>query len=127
MHGQEYKEAQEKLKSALAELKKAAKGSLIGLATEDQVAAWKKEYPKGIYGLEVDGHIGYFKNPGRAEMNCAMSKVDKDAALDMFEDLAQTTFIGGSEAVLVDDEMFYGIVQQIKVKMEGKKAIMVNL
>ena len=100
---------------------------LIGIASVDQVAEWKTRYKYGIYSLEVDGHIAYFKNPGRGELNCAMSKADRDKALDIFEELASLTFIGGSEEVLKDDQMFIGISQELKVKLEGKKATLVNL
>lgn len=100
---------------------------LTGQASPEQIAAWKKQYTQGIYALVVDGHIAYFKNPGRNEMNCAMSRASGTAALDMYDDLARRTLIGGSEAVLDDDQMFFGAVQQVKTKMEGKKAQLVNL
>ncbi|PQJ12126.1 hypothetical protein CJD36_010090 [Flavipsychrobacter stenotrophus] len=100
---------------------------LTGEVSEQQVAEWKAKYKYGIYALEVDGHIGYFKNPGRNELNCAMSKADRDKALDVFEELATLTFIGGSEELLKDDQMFIGISQELKVKLEGKKARLVNL
>jgi hypothetical protein len=101
--------------------------SLKGQATTEQVIDWKNKYKYGIYAIEVDGHIGYFKNPGRAELNCAMSKADRDKALDIFEELANVTFIGGSEEILKDDQMFIGVSQELKVKLEGKKATLVNL
>ena len=101
--------------------------TLAGQATEAQIAEWKQKHKYGIYALEVDGHIAYFKNPGRNELNCAMSKADRDKALDVFEELANLTFVGGSEEVLKDDQMFIGISQELKVKLEGKKATLVNL
>ncbi len=100
---------------------------LTGRVTEAQIVEWKAKHKQGIYALEVDGHIGYFKNPGRNELNCAMSKADRDKALDVFEELATLTFIGGSEDLLKDDQMFIGISQELKVKLEGKKARLVNL
>ena len=100
---------------------------LTGIASETQIADWKAKHKYGIYALEVDGHIAYFKNPDRNELNCAMSKADRDKALNVFEELATLTFIGGSEAVLKDDQMFIGISQELKVKLEGKKAKLVNL
>jgi hypothetical protein len=103
------------------------KQTLIGQEPDAQITSWKLQYPQGVYAVEVDGHIAYFKNPGRPEMNCAMSKANTEAALDMYEDLAQRTFIGGSEALLKDDQMFFGLMQQIKIKMDGKKATLVNL
>lgn len=100
---------------------------LIGQVSETQIADWKQKYKYGIYAIEVDGHIAYFKNPGRHEMNCAMRKADKERALDMFEELANITFLGGSEELLKDDQMFIGVSQELKVKLEGKKAKLVNL
>jgi len=106
---------------------KATEQQIAGQQNEEQVHAWKQQYKQGIYAIEVDNHIGYFKNPSRHEMNCAMSKASSDAALDMYEELARLTFIGGTEEVINNDQMFFGLVQQIKVKMEGKKAKLVNL
>jgi hypothetical protein len=100
---------------------------LTGQASEDQINEWKRKYKTGIYSVEVDGHIGYFKNPGRNELNCAMSKADREKALDIFEELANITFLGGSEEILKDDQMFIGVSQELKVKLDGKKARLVNL
>ncbi len=100
---------------------------LIGQVPESQVNEWKSKYSLGIYAVEVNGHIGYFKNPGRNEMNCAMSKADKDKALAIYEELSSLTFIGGSEEVLKNDQMFIGVCQELKVKLDGKKARLVNL
>jgi len=100
---------------------------LIGQLSDGEIAALKEQFKDGIYGLEVDGHIGYFKNPNRKEMNAAMSKASADEALAMYETLARITFKGGSAAILKDNEMFFGITQELKKKMDGKKAILVNL
>lgn len=100
---------------------------LTGQVTDNQIAEWKAKYKYGIYALEVDGHIGYFKNPDRHDLNCAMSKSDKDRTLDVFEELANLTFIGGSEELLRDDQMFIGICQELKTKLDGKRARLVNL
>ena len=104
-----------------------ALNTLKGQATDAQIAEWKGKYKYGIYAVEVDGHVGYFKNPDRHDINCAMSKADKDKVLDVFAELASLTFIGGSEALLNDDAMFIGVSQELKVKLDGKKAKLVNL
>jgi hypothetical protein len=98
-----------------------------GSVAEAQIREWKASNKYGIYSIEVDGHIAYFKNPGRHELNCAMSKADNERALDMYEELASLTFLGGSEEVLRDDQMFIGVCQELKVKLEGKRAVLVNL
>lgn len=99
----------------------------VGKATDEQIAEWKRKHKSGIYSVETEGHIGYFKNPGRNEVNCAMSKSDKERALAVFEELASITFIGGSEEILSDDQLFIGVCHEIKSKLEGKKAKLVNL
>jgi len=101
--------------------------TLTGQATDEQIQGWKDQNKAGIYAIEVDGLIGYFKNPGRNELNYAMSQASAERALDMYEALAEKTFIGGCEEVMTDDQNFFGIVQQLKTKMEGKKATLVNL
>ncbi len=100
---------------------------LTGQASPEQIQEWKQKYKQGIYAIEVDGHIAYFKNPGRHEMNCAMSKASSEASFDIYDELTKRTLIGGSEDVLTDDQKFFGAVHQLKVKMEGKKASLVNL
>ncbi len=101
--------------------------ALKGQVADEQITEWKTKYKYGIYAVEVEGHIGYFKNPGRHELNCAMSKADREKALDLFEELANITFIGGSEEILKDDQMFIGVSQELKIKLDGKKAKLVNL
>ncbi len=103
------------------------KSLLIGQATEEQINEWKAKHTGGIYGIAVDGHIGYFKKPSRAEMNMSMAESSKEAPLDLFETLARATHIGGSEEVLNNDELWFGVVQQLKTVMDGKKAEIVNL
>jgi len=100
---------------------------LKGQASSTQIEEWKQKYQYGIYAVEVDGHVAYFKNPGRHELNCALTKADKERALAVFEELASITYIGGSEDVLKDDQMFIGVCQELKVKLDGKKARLVNL
>jgi hypothetical protein len=100
---------------------------LKGQVAAEQIAAWKQQHKTGIYAIEVDGHIGYFKKPNRHEMNCTLNKAEKNRALDIFEELANLTFIGGSSALLTEDELFFGVVQELKVIMDGKKARLVNL
>lgn len=100
---------------------------LVGAQSIEQINNWKAAYANGIYSIETNGHIAYFKNPDRHDINCAMSKADKEKALDVYETLAQLTFLGGSEALLVNDQLFLGICKELKAKLEGAKAILVNL
>lgn len=100
--------------------------TLIGEATEEQINAWKAANPNGIYGIKKDGHICYLKDPSRAEMNCAMSKASADAAFDMFEELADLIWLGGSEEMKKNDKMFRYLVKQLREIIEGEKVELVK-
>ena len=100
---------------------------LIGQADQKQIDSWKAANPNGIFGVTVGGHIGYFKKPGRNDLNCAMSKFSNESPLDMYEELANLTFLGGSDEVLKNDNKFMGVVTQLKTITEGEKAELVNL
>ena len=106
----------------------AVENQLVGQATPEQIAAWKAQYKMGIYSLTDDDglHVGYFKNPSRQEVNCALASANK-TPLGPAEELAKLTFIGGSEALLNDDAMSLGTTEYINKKMNGVKLRMVNL
>src|SRR5690606_23736471 len=99
----------------------------IGQATKEQIADWKKNNPKGVYAVEVGGHIGYFRNPTRQDINMAASQLDADNPIDYFETIMRDTQIGGSNALVEDDELYLGALNQVRKKIEGKKARLVNL
>lgn len=99
----------------------------IGQATEAEINAWKVSHPQGIFAVTVEEHIAYFSNPTRLQVNCTLAKADAAMPLAMFEDMTKQLFIGGSNKVLEDDEMFLGLVNAIKTKLDGKKAQLLNL
>lgn len=100
---------------------------LTGQATQDEINAWKKENPKGIYGVEVGGHIGYFRNPTRQDVNIAASQLDADNPIDYFEIIMRETKIGGSDQLIENDQFYLGALNQVRRKIEGEKAKLVNL
>ena len=100
---------------------------MIGQATADQVAAWKKSHKLGIYGVVTNGHIAYFRKPTRHDVNAALAEASNEKPLNVGEKFAELTFIGGSDAVLTDDALFLSAVKAIRSQMEGKEAEQVNL
>ena len=88
---------------------------LIGQISPEEIAELKKKNPSGLYSVEVNGHIAYFKMPNRQVINCAMSQITKESQpLDYFESIAKDTKVGGSDAILEDDLMFMELVEQLK-------------
>jgi hypothetical protein len=101
--------------------------TLIGQVGADQIAEWKKGNPDGIFMITADGKVGYFKNPDRHIINCCLSKATGDAPLYMYEELAELTWLGGCEDLLQQDDLFLGVINELKVKLAGKTASLVNL
>ena len=99
---------------------------LIGEVSAEQIAAWKSKYPLGIYKVVNQlGHVGYFKNPNRNEVNCAL--VMNDQPLAPIQELANLTYLGGSDELLKDDTMTLGVYNAIKGKLNGLMTELVNL
>lgn len=104
-----------------------AKEKLIGEAAPEQIAEWKKKYKEGIYAIPVGGHIGYFRNPTRSDLNIATSQLDTDNLTDITETVIRETMIGGSGAILEEDNLYFGASKQIQKKLDGAKSKLVNL
>lgn len=84
---------------------------LIGQAAPEQVEAWKKEH-KGMFAVKVGGHIAYLKKPDRKTLSYCNS-IGKADVIKYNETLLNNCFVGGSEAVKTEDELFYGVSGQL--------------
>ncbi len=78
----------------------------IGKASAEQIAAWKAKH-KNVHAIEVDGHVGYVKSPGRLEMSRASTAGVNDP-VKFNEILLGDCWLGGSDAIKTDDELFLG-------------------
>lgn len=107
--------------------KSASKAALTGERTEEQIKGLKAANPKGIYAVEVGDHVAYFRNPTRQDINIAASQLDQDNPIDYFENIMRETFIDGSQSVIDEDELYLGALNQVRKKIEGSKAVLVNL
>ena len=102
---------------------------LTGQADQKQIDAWKKENPAGIYALEAGGHVGYFRNPTRHDVNKAFEKGQEEGAkyLTVTEEFARLCCIGGSDQVLKNDMLFLSVAPELRGKMSPVEAKLVNL
>lgn len=98
-----------------------------GQLSQAEVDALKAANPKGIYKIEVGGHVAYFRNPTRQDINIAASQLDADNPIDYFENIMRETFVGGSQEVIDEDELYLGALNKVRTKIDGKKAVLVNL
>ena len=101
------------------------KTNLIGQATPEQIEAWKKKHGK-VFGIVVDGHIAYLRKPTRPELSYAAT-VSQNNMLKSNEVLMKAMWLGGSEAIQTEDELFFGASAKLADIIQVKEAELVNL
>lgn len=103
--------------------------TVIGLASEAQIAEWKAASKYGIYGAMnmAKTHIAYFRVPDLNDLNCSYAKQDVTRPFDKWAELANVTYLGGSEEMLTNDRFFASIVNVIQEQAEGEQGSLVNL
>lgn len=99
---------------------------LIGQATPEQIAEWKKKNNNNVSAIIVDGHICYLKVPDRKTMSAASSLGMKDP-LKFNEIILENCFLGGSEAIKTDDSLFLSASGKLNELIEIKEAELVKL
>ena len=100
------------------------KEKLIGEATPEQIEGWKKKYGK-VFGVKVGGHICYLKKPDRKVLGFA-SVAGKVDPLKFNEAILNNCFIGGSEEIKKDDDLFLGASSVLQDLIQVKEAELVN-
>lgn len=98
----------------------AMKKTLIGQATEEQLAHWKALH-RDIYQIEVDGSVCYLKKPDRTTMK-AVASVGTNDPIRANEILLENCWLGGDETIKTDDEKFFGVSSQLVKLIEIKEA-----
>ncbi|MDY0200974.1 MAG: hypothetical protein RBR40_08300 [Tenuifilaceae bacterium] len=101
------------------------KKELIGQATPEQIEAWKKKHGK-LFGIIVDGHICYLRKPDRRTLSYATAAGGSDP-IKFNETLLNNCWVGGSEAIKTEDDLFLGASGKLAELIEVKQAELVNL
>lgn len=94
--------------------------TLIGQATEEQIAEWKKQYGD-IWAATCDGHVAYLKRPSRKALSYA-SVAGKENPLKFNELLLNDCWIGGSDEIKTNDSLFLGVSARLAELVEIKEA-----
>lgn len=102
-----------------------AEQKLKGQATPEQIEEWKKKYGK-VSGIIVDGHIGYLRKPDRKTLSYASVAGQKDP-LKFNEVLLNNCWLGGSDEIKTDDELFLSVGSKLAELVTVKEAELVNL
>jgi hypothetical protein len=99
----------------------------IGYADEAAVVRMKQENPGGVFYIETNGHVAYFREPTRHDVNAALAIADPERPLAVAEKFGQLLFLQGSKEVLTQDAMFLGASIALRQKMNGVTAYLGNL
>lgn len=94
--------------------------------TKEQIAEWKSKH-KEVHKLEVDGHVGYLKNPNRKTLSLAMSRIAKNDILGGCEAILENCWLGGDDAIKTDDTLFMGATSVVGGLIEVKSAKLAKL
>lgn len=103
-----------------------SKATVIGAATEQQIAAWKTKYPSGVWAITTtddDGnaHVTYVRKPDIQVLGAAAKYAESDPVKSgeiMFNSLR----LGGSESVETDAPMLMAAVGKIGELFKLKEA-----
>jgi len=90
----------------------------IGEATAEQIAEWKKKYGPGKV-FTVDGHICYMRRPTRVEVAAANAITN---GIKSNEFLMNTCWLGGSDEIKKNDQLFYAVSSKMKDLITEKEA-----
>ena len=96
------------------------KKGLIGVATPEQIEAWKK-HNKTVYELIIDDAICYLRKPTRQELSAATALSNDDPYL-FNEQLLESCWLGGADIIKKDDEYFFAAGQPLAELLEVKQA-----
>ncbi len=102
-----------------------SKATLTGHVTEEQIAAWKKQYGE-IYAVVVDDHVCYLKKPDRKVMAYASTEL-KDSPFQYVEEIFNNYRIGGSDIFDTNDDYFLAAMQTVNELVQLKTAAIVKL
>lgn len=102
---------------------------LIGEVDAQQIEAWKKKYPLGIFAVKKDGRIAYFKNPDFKDIDFyhAQASKSESSVSDGWKVLAEVLYIGGDKELTESPKYLPTISKRLQEAVAGDDAELVNL
>lgn len=96
------------------------KTALTGQVAPAQIEEWKNQHG-GIYAIKAGGHVCYLRKPSRRAISFA-SVAGKSDPLKFNETLLRECWLGGSEAIRKDDDLFLAASGVLDQLIEVKEA-----
>jgi len=97
---------------------------LKGLATDKQIAEWKKKHGD-IFKVEVEDSICYLKKPDRKTMSYVATLGNNPVRAN--EALLENCWLGGDNDIKTNDEKFFGVSSKLNEIVEIKDAEITKL
>ncbi len=95
------------------------KDKRIGVATQEQIEAWKKQHDD-VFLCEFDDSVCYLKKPDRKAMSYVASLANNPVRAN--EVLLDNCWLGGDERIKTDDAKFFGISAKLNEIVQIKDA-----
>ncbi len=92
---------------------------LKGLASAEQIEAWKKEHGK-VYSYKIEDKIAYLRSVDRNTYALAASKVTTSPA-KYGETIIENIWLGGAEELRKEDSYYFGLLDFVEDFMNKKK------
>jgi len=93
---------------------------LIGQVGQEQIDAWKHTHTTGVFALIVGGHVCYCKKPSRLEIAVAHASYANNN-IGYSEYILNQVFLGGSEEIKTNDDLFFNIIPDLSRLIESYK------
>jgi hypothetical protein len=100
---------------------------LKGQATDAQIAEWKGTHKAGLYFVKNETDIAYFREPVIHDVEAALAVADDEKPFAAIKKFGELTMVGGSDAILNDDQMFLGARKELAKHWGGIEASSGNL
>ncbi|MCD8041442.1 MAG: hypothetical protein LUH10_00100 [Tannerellaceae bacterium] len=97
-----------------------AKERLTGQAADSQIQEWKEQYGD-VFCIKTEGHVCYLRKPNRRAISYA-TVAGKTDPLKFNETLMRECWLGGSEEVRTNDDMFMAACGVLDKIIELKQA-----
>jgi hypothetical protein len=97
-----------------------SKTESIGQAAPEQIQEWKDKYGD-IFAIKVEGHICYLRKPSRKAISYA-SVAGKVDPIKFNETLMRECWLGGSEEIRKNDDLFLAASGKLDQIVEVKEA-----
>ncbi len=91
--------------------------------TSEVIAEWKQKHGNVFQYEAEDGKKAYFRKPSRPEIEAASALAISNKQIQSNAMLARTTFLGGDECIINEDQYFFGLsghLAKIIKKVEGE-------